>query len=262
MISSIARIESTLAEKPDLRLFLDYDGTLADFVPRPDIVEPVPEVLDLLKALLAAKHIHPAIVSGRMLHHLQGLIPLQGILLAGTYGLEISLPNGQVVDQLDPAVIRPQLDRLKPKWQALINDRDVFHLEDKVWTLAIHARWADEQSAEDVLSNAQAEAERTLDPDIFQIRPGHRFLEVSPVQADKGLCVAYLLEKIPVENATVIYMGDDDKDEQAFEVVQAHGGFGIRVCSNVIHRPIEDAQLDDPRAARKWLWSLVKRFNK
>jgi len=59
-------------------------------------------------------------------------------------------------------------------------------------------------------------------------------------------------------DGTLIYMGDDDKDEQAFEVVQSYGGVAIRVCSNVINSPIEDWRLDDPKAAREWLWNLTK----
>ena len=261
MISGIAEITSNLAKKRELRLFLDYDGTLADFASRPDQIEPNPEVVRLLEALIAAKHIHPAFVSGRMLAHLQALIPLRGILLAGTYGLEMRLPGGEIFNQLDYTRIRPSLDKLKPKWQALISNHENFFLEDKGWTLALHARFTDEQSAAQILSSAQEEAGKSLNPAVFQIKPGHKFLEVSPIQANKGQCVAYLQKNFPIQNATVIYMGDDDKDEEAFEVVQAQGGFAIRVCSNIINRRIEDAQLEDPRSARNWLWSLLEQFN-
>jgi trehalose-6-phosphatase len=66
---------------------------------------------------------------------------------------------------------------------------------------------------------------------------------------------------MPIENKTLIYMGDDDKDEEAFEVIQSHGGFAIRVCSNVINKPIEDWRLENPKAARNWLWGIVYRFS-
>jgi len=56
-------------------------------------------------------------------------------------------------------------------------------------------------------------------------------------------------------------MGDDDKDEEAFVIVQAWGGYAIRVCSNVIKRPIENWQLADPQAARQWLWSLIDKLD-
>lgn len=261
MSLNYGKIQRALDNNDQLVLFLDYDGTLAEFSKHPDIVVPDPEVIELLKALVDCESITPAIISGRRLSHIQKLIPIQDILLAGTYGLEIQLPGGTIVHRLDFSKIRPYLEKLKPKWQAMIDNKSSLFLEDKGWALAIHARYAENQIADAILSTAEKVAQNILPGSIFQVNPGHKFLEASPKRASKGQCVKYLMNIIPINDKTLIYMGDDDKDEEAFEVVQSQGGFAIRVCSNVITMPIEDWRLANPKSARNWLWGIVERFS-
>ena len=251
-----ANLHRALENHDQLVLFLDYDGTLADFSEHPDIVEPNCEVVELIKALVNCENITPTIISGRRLSHLQKLVPLDNIILAGTYGLEIQLPDKKIFHPLQYKVIRSQLENLKPEWQTLIDKKTSFFLEDKGWTLAIHARFAEDQIADEILTSAEKIARKKLDLSKFKVKAGHKFLEASPQEANKGHCVKYLMNLIPIEGKVLIYMGDDDKDEEAFQVVQSHGGFAIRVCSNVINNPIEDWRLDDPKAARRWLWGL------
>ena len=260
MTLNYKKIQYALENNDQLVLFLDYDGTLADFVKHPDVVVPNNNVVQLLNALVKCENIAPAIISGRRLQDLQQLIPLEHILLAGTYGLEIQIPGNEIFHPLDFGDIRPKIEKVKPEWNSLIKGKPQFFLEDKGWTLALHARFADDQIAGEVLSAAKKIARKNLDLSIFQINEGHKFLEASPHKANKGQCVEYLMEIIPIDNKLMIYMGDDDKDEKAFEVVQAHGGFAVRVCSNIIHNPIEDWRLENPKAARQWLWSQVDRF--
>ena len=59
-----------LLAHPRLRLFLDYDGTLADFRDSPDQVDAQPEVINLLEYLRDCGKIKLVILSGRWLTHL------------------------------------------------------------------------------------------------------------------------------------------------------------------------------------------------
>lgn len=258
MTQDYEKIKRNLTRYGRLVLFLDYDGTLADFTKHPDIVEPNAEVVQLVKALVDCENITPIIISGRSLTQLQKLVPIPNMILAGTYGLEIQLPDNEIYYPLKYEKIRPALAELKPVWRGLIEGEDPFFLEDKGWTLAIHARFVDEETAEEILSDAQKVARRKLDSTKFQVKAGHKFLEVSPIQANKGQCLQLLMNKISTKNAALLYMGDDDKDEQAFEVVHSYGGFAIRVCSSMINNPIEDWRLENPKAAREWLWTVIK----
>lgn len=259
MTYAYEKIERILEEHEDVALFLDYDGTLADFTRHPDIVEPNPEVVKLVEALLDSENILPIIISGRRLSHLQKLLPFPNMILAGAYGLEIQFPGNELYYPLEYERIRPALQEIKLVWADLIEGEGPFYLEDKGWAVAIHARFVDDGTAEEILSQAQQIALDRLDARVFQVKSGDKFLEAKPIQADKGRCVSFLLIKLPLENTALLYLGDDDKDEQAFEVVHEHGGVAIRVCSSVIHNPIEDWRLDNPQAAREWLWTLIKR---
>jgi trehalose 6-phosphate phosphatase len=66
------------------RLFLDYDGTLAELAPSPDHVTPDSEVIALVTELAEHPRIRLAVVSGRRLGHIEALLPISGAILAGT----------------------------------------------------------------------------------------------------------------------------------------------------------------------------------
>jgi trehalose 6-phosphate phosphatase len=78
-----------LARASKLWLFLDYDGTLAEFAPTPEHVDPDPDLIELLNRLAGQARLRIAVISGRRLSHVQSLVPVPGVLLAGTYGVEL-----------------------------------------------------------------------------------------------------------------------------------------------------------------------------
>jgi trehalose 6-phosphate phosphatase len=252
-------VEERLAQAERLWLFLDYDGTLTGFAPTPEQINPDPELVDLIERLARDPHLRVAVVSGRQLSHVQKLVPVPGVLLAGTYGIELQTFEGVRVDRLNDDRLRPTLEALKPRWAALIAGRPGFFLEDKGWALALHARFAAEDEAERVLADARRLAGAALDradPEMFRLLGGHKFLEIGPRLAHKGLTVAYLLDRYPWPGALPLYLGDDDKDEEAFGVVRARGGVAVVVASE----PREtgaDMRLESPQAARRWLETLL-----
>jgi trehalose-phosphatase len=237
-------------------LFLDYDGTLAGFAPTPDVIITDPELIDILTRLENHPHFQPAIISGRRLNHILSLVPIPGILLAGTYGIELRTPQGKRINRLDYSRIRPGLDLLKPRWEQIISGLEGFYLEDKGWSLAIHARFADDRAAEDILSAARDAALDCMDDSQFRIMGKGKFLEVSPVLANKGAAIEYILERYPLGDALPVYVGDDDKDEEAFAAVNQLGGISIVVSES--ERETQAAlRLHDPASVREWLISLL-----
>jgi trehalose 6-phosphate phosphatase len=248
-------LDETLARAKRLWLFLDYDGTLADFAPTPEDVDPDPEVADLLTRLARQSRLRVSVISGRRLSHVRELLPIPGVLLAGTYGIELQTPEGEQVERVGYTAVRPALDVLKPRWEQLIAGREGFFLEDKGWALALHARFAAEDEAERLLDRARQMATEVAASGLFRLLGGHKFLEIGPTLAHKGCTVEYLLERYPWPGALPIYVGDDDKDEEAFGVIKANGGIAVLVAGD--HRSTQaDCRLESPQAVRQWLETL------
>jgi len=233
-------------------LYLDYDGTLAVFAPTPDDVLPDDEVIRLITQLAESPNVRVSIVSGRRLGHIRKLIPVKNVLLAGTYGVEMQTPEGKEVHQIEYESIRPTLDALKPQWQSLIEGKDGFYLEDKGWALAIHARRAEENEGLDVLESAEKMLTQEVLGEHLQKIHSYRFLEVGPHNADKGHVLRFLFDNFHWEGAIPIYIGDDDKDEEAFHAINEHGGFSILVSKE--QRETEAGYiLASPSEVHQWL---------
>ncbi len=239
-------------------LFLDYDGTLAEFSPTPETVTPDPAVIALIRRLADHPLRRVAVVSGRRLGDLQKLLPVASIYLAGVYGIELLTPSGEMIQRADLHEIRPFLARIKPRWQALIEGQEGFYLEDKGWALALHARFAEEDAAARVLSAARDLPDNAPLPDRVRFLEGRKFLEVAPSLADKGEAVAHLLKTYRWRGAKPIYIGDDDKDAPAFGVVRSKGGRAVQVSNPARQVTVEvDCVLESPAAAREWLDGLA-----
>ncbi len=259
MLDTAGFVEERLGQAERLWLFLDYDGTLAGFAPTPEYVNPDPELVSLIDRLARHPHFRVAVISGRRLSHVQKLVPVPGVLLAGTYGIELQTAEGDLIDRLDSDSVRPTLDALKPRWAQLITGRQGFFLEDKGWALALHARHAADDEAEHALAGARRLAEGALDradPELYRLLGGHKFLEIGPRLAHKGLTVAYLLDTYPWPGAVPLYLGDDDKDEEAFGVIKARGGVAVVVAAGPRETEAE-LRLESPEAARHWLEMLL-----
>ena len=245
----------TLRDK-HIDLYLDYDGTLAVFAPTPDDVLPDDNVIRLVSQLADSPNVRISIVSGRRLGHIRKLLPLSNILLAGTYGVEMQLPDGREVHQIEYKAVRPTLDSLKPRWQELIEEKEGFYLEDKGWALAIHARRAEEKEGLQVLETAEKMLTKEVLGEHLQKIYSYRFLEVGPHNADKGHALGYLFDNFHWKGAIPIYIGDDDKDEEAFQVINQHDGYSILV-SKEPRETVAKYILESPVEVHQWLKALI-----
>jgi len=243
-----------------LWLFLDYDGTLADFAPTPEIIETNPRVISILEQLVRISSIRVTILSGRRLGHVRLLLPITGIFLAGTYGIELLTPANETIQRVEHAEIRPVLETIKPQWEQIIRGRSNFFLEDKSWTLALHTRFAADDEAQEVLAHARQVIDQTASDSRFRILGGHKFLEIAPRLASKKETVTYLLNQYPLPGANLLYIGDDDKDEEAFPVIHANQGVAVKV-----HQPSQrsypttaDFFFEAPDETLGWLDELAQ----
>lgn len=233
-------------------IFLDYDGTLAEFAPNPDVILPDVYLIKLLRNLRDHPRVKLAIVSGRMLGHIRKLVPLEGLWLAGSYGVELIDLVGREIDLLNYGELRPRLENVKPDWESLVQDRDGFYLEDKGWSIAIHANGSNQKDVDFVIKQAKEIGV----PKGFILQGNDHFIELCPPEADKGNAVLFIMNENQNENYIPIFLGDDERDESAFEAVRALGGTGILIAKTP-SLSNADYYLSDPKMVREWLEDFV-----
>jgi len=249
-------VEQQTRQFKKVRLLLDYDGTLADFAPAPDIIKPDPALISLLSRLVETEKYLTAVISGRSLQNLHELLPMKGLLLAGTYGLEMEFPDGSLVTNLDYSRVRPIMETLLPKWQALLDGQAGFFLEDKGWSLALHARFAAIEDARRVLDSARGEIDKLSAGTGFAVESRERFLEITPVEANKRSSVEKILSQYTPTGALPIYVGDDLNDEEAFSPILAAGGVCLRVSRDAVTTRAQ-YRLTGPSEVRQLLSTLA-----
>jgi trehalose 6-phosphate phosphatase len=239
-----------------LTLFLDYDGTLVPIAPTPAEAIPDPPLLVLLDALCAAPALRTVILSGRPLLDLQRMLPVKGLTIAGLYGVEMQMADGNVLLK-EPGDSRLEsMAQLRERWAQLAGGLEGFLIEDKGEALALHARWAEAMQAKHILEAARSQALEIIHAHDLRILDGDRYVEVAPANADKGRAVDWLLTHYPVDRDLPVGFGDDNKDEAAFAVIQQLGGYAIGV-GHRYELPNVDARLDGPAQTRAWLHSFL-----
>jgi trehalose 6-phosphate phosphatase len=207
-------------------LALDYDGTLAPVVARPEDAVPADGAADALRAL-APRLGRTALVTGRpadVVLDLSGLADLPGLVVLGQYGLQ-----RWEAGVLSAPPAPPSLDVLRGRLPDLLAGEPGAVLEDKGLSLVVHVRGADDPAgAQDRLAGPlRALAEQNG----LELHPGRRVLELRQPGHDKHAAVLSLAEPAP---SALLFAGDDLGDLPGFDAVdelRGRGVPGLTVCS-------------------------------
>lgn len=197
---------------------LDFDGTLAPIVPRPEEARLEPVLAPLLARLRTTVGCL-AVVSGRPRDFLEAQLGSLVTLTLGSYGLEMPpelsrrgsptrFDAGAATDHLSAA--RAALEPLLPRGA---------RLEVKPFGLVLHHRGAgpdfDELAAAKLMS-------RVADEHHLDLVPGRMVLELKPHHAvDKGWALGILAAW--VQPSAIVYVGDDLGDVPAWEATRQLG---------------------------------------
>ena len=203
-------------------IFLDLDGTLADIAPRPSMATVPHPTVEALSRLSKRLDGALAVVSGRQLEEIDGLIGLSGLAAAGIHGAQLRTADGLTV--LDSR-LAAQISDIESKLVGRLG-RDVgIMLERKPLSVAVHYR-ADPSRHEELEMLA---ADLVRDQPGLKYLTGKRVIEILPASADKGKAIRQFMQVVPFRGRVPVFAGDDVTDEDGFDVVNALGGISIKI---------------------------------
>ena len=196
---------------------LDFDGTLAPIVERPEDARLEPQLAPLLTRLQEVAG-SVAVISGRPRAFLETQLP-PGVVIVGSYGLELpsDLSHRGKPERFDATAAKARLlaaqEELEPRLPA------GSRLEAKPFGLVLHYRGAgagfNEAAASSLVSELAARHG-------LEMVAGRLVLELKPQDTvDKGWALALLAARL--EASAVVFVGDDLGDVPAWEATHQLG---------------------------------------
>ena len=209
-------------QRRPLLLFLDYDGTLVDIAPRPELARPTPELLELLRRLTAQGNLKVMVVSGRPLRDLQELLPVPGLNFLGSHGGEAFIAGRPYF--LPVAAVNPEeLSRWRSRLAAVLKPFRGWWIEDKPQGFALHYRQVAAEHAYEFIEILERWQEQLRQKGGFQVLAGKKVLEILPHGVSKGAAIQQILLLSGFSGVFPVYLGDDITDESAFCILQGQG---------------------------------------
>jgi trehalose-phosphatase len=225
--ASLKAAVARVARTPQLLVACDYDGTLAPLVDDPARAVPLPGATSAIRSLASLPQTTVAVISGRSLRDLAALSRLPSeVHLVGSHGSEYDVG---FVSRIQPEVaeLRTVLGRAVSE---LARDRQGIRLEQKPASVAVHMRGADSDVAAAMLDAIRSGPAAW--PGVH-VTTGKEVIELSVVAADKGSAVAELRTQLSA--SAVIFLGDDDTDENAFSNLSGPD-VGVRIGETDVTR--------------------------
>ncbi len=200
---SLAKAVQRLVSRDEVLVGVDFDGTLAPIVARPDLAVPDVEALDLLREIAGSRRFEVAVVSGRALADLRervGEIP--GATFIGEHGNDVDgisiLPSRELVEAGD------LVDTLKQRFPEGL-------VEKKQRSVTFHTRNLGSADRDDAGDTIRTWVEGR---DGITLIEGKEVFELTTATTSKGDAMRALARGRPV-----IYIGDDTTDETVFEAL-------------------------------------------
>jgi len=245
-------LKSIFSSQNNIVFFLDYDGTLTPIVDRPELAV----ISDAMKNVVRkiADKFTTAIVSGRMREDVENLVGIKGLFYAGSHGFDI-LGRGISMVQSKAKETMPIVNKVINQLKNEIGAIEGVIIEEKKFSVAVHYRLVKEQ----YLSKISEAVQRIVgENSVLRMMSGKKVYEILPaIDWNKGKAVRWIMQALGLtwEDSSVIYIGDDTTDEDAFRAVRSRG-VGILV-SSVPRESSADFQLSSPDETRKLFEMLV-----
>lgn len=200
-------------------VFLDYDGTLTPIADRPEQATLGVSTRAQLAGL--ASRCPVTIVTGRDIAVVREFVQLDVIGYAGCHGLEIEGPAGSGLRYEAAGSVLATLDGAETELRRGLAGISGALVERKRYSVSTHYRLVhsgDVPRVEKVVAAVARhcpELRRERGKKVFELRPD--------VAWNKGSAVAWLMAAMSLDPAAAVYIGDDETDEHAFELLDGAG---------------------------------------
>lgn len=206
--------------------FFDYDGTLTPIVERPELAVMSEDMRDTLKKV-AAKF-RTAIVSGRFRDVVEDFVKIDGIFYAGSHGFDIKGPQFSLI-QPEAEKTTPLIEKITKELHKKLDSIEGLLIEEKKFSVAVHYRLVDEERYLDGIREYVEKIVR--DNPQLRLMYGKKVFEILPaIDWNKGKAIIWIMQALGLswDEYSVIYIGDDTTDEDAFRAIRTRGA-GILV---------------------------------
>ena len=197
-------------------ILLDYDGTLVPIAQRPQDATPSPQLMTLLRRLVAAPATTAAIISGRARSDIERWFGgIDGLGLAVEHGALLREPAGHAWQMLRGGIDLTWKDRVRPLLEQFAASAPGSLVENKEYALAWHYRLVDAEFGAWLANELVTTLENLLSGTELAVIHGNKVVEVRYAWANKGEVAARLAGSFK-RKAFVLAMGDDRTDEDMF----------------------------------------------
>ena len=228
--------------------FIDVDGTLIEIAETPGGVLVDAALVELIEQFSRACGGALALVSGRSIANLDGLIACPQLPMAGLHGLERRDAGGR---RTTLATVFAAKEAIKMALVPVLERHPGLLLEDKGLTLALHYRSAPTLAA--YVHRLMARLVH-LGGDGLELQRGKRVVEIKPAGIDKGSAIDAYLAEPPFCARRPVFIGDDLNDEHGFAAVNRRDGISVKVGKGA---SCARFRLPDVQAVRRWLGSCI-----
>lgn len=236
-LDAIEQFRALASARGPLLIATDLDGTLAPIVQQASLARVPASTLAVLERLAA--HARVAVITGRDLNTARRMVPVEGVVVVGSHGLEASFEN-DLLPGVDRVALSSALESVEQRVISLAPS-SFLHIERKAISTAFHFRRTPE---------LEPELRKALSvlPEGLRLREGRMVLEVLPdARGGKDLALTALANQFRAK--TMLVIGDDATDVAMFRAALELGRGGVHVLlagvSGGQETPPEIAELAD-----------------
>jgi trehalose-phosphatase len=214
-LAAIEQFRALAAARGPLLIATDLDGTLAPIVEHAADARVPPGTLAVLDRLATVAKV--AVITGRDLNTARRMVPVEGVVVVGSHGLEASFDD-PLIPGVDRVALSAALERIEQQVISAVPS-SFLHIERKAISTAFHYRAAPD--LEEPLRKTLA-----VLPEGLRLREGRMVLEVIPdARGGKDLAITALARHVKCKS--LLAMGDDATDvgmfRAALELAKSEG---------------------------------------